>query len=460
MNGFFSRFAACLAVASVVFTAPAVLANGADLDEELRLNTAITVTGKDVHLGDIFTGYLSRPEKVVAQAPRPGQRMVLSAEWLNNLARTYGLNWKAANGYDRAVVYQPGQTVSAKEILTAVKADLIAKGMPGNFSIAPGTQIPSVTIAADTAIDIGVREAFFDAHNKTFSAVVEIPPGAPNAQYVTMRGNAYPVVTVPSLKEAAAKNTVITAEMVSMLDLPEEQMRPDTITDPAALIGKSPKVYVRAGTPVRENDVAQMTLVEVPVLTADVRRDTPIAKAQVTFATFNGADLPGDVVTDARQLIGHTPRRLLTAGTPLRRGDVQMIRQIQVPVASRDLPRGQVLDKSDITWVSMEDSDVVANTVTEESELLGRATKHPIRAGASMRTYDIARPVAVERGKLVTILWSTASMNLTAQGQALETGGVGDVIRVNNTKSKTTLTVEVIDAQTVRITTPQQTASR
>src|SRR4051812_30762014 len=96
----FSRFVAGITVASTLLLAgTAVAGNG--LDDQLQLNTAITVTGKDVHLGDIFTGYLSRPEKVVAQAPRPGQRMVLSAEWLTTLAHTYGLNWHAVNGYDR-----------------------------------------------------------------------------------------------------------------------------------------------------------------------------------------------------------------------------------------------------------------------------------------------------------------------------------------------------------------------
>ena len=65
--------------------------------------------------------------------------MVLSAEWLSNLAHTYGLNWQPTNGYDRAVVYQPGQVIAAPEILAAVKGDLIAKGMPGNFSIRSST---------------------------------------------------------------------------------------------------------------------------------------------------------------------------------------------------------------------------------------------------------------------------------------------------------------------------------
>ncbi|MBY0511893.1 MAG: flagellar basal body P-ring formation chaperone FlgA [Rhodospirillaceae bacterium] len=450
---------AAVTLGTLLFAGTAAANEAHGLDDGLQLNTAITVTGRDIKLGDIFSGYLSRPEKVVAQAPRPGQRLVLNAEWLSALARTYGLNWRAANGYDRAVVYQPGQTISAHEIIAAVKADLIAKGMPANYSVAPNAQLPTVTTAVGAA-DVGVREAFFDASTKTFSAVVEIPPGAPNAQFVSMRGAAFAVVAVPTLKESAPKNTVITAAMLTTLDLPEEHMRPDTITDAAALIGKAPKIFVRAGVPVRETDVAQMTLVEVPVLNMDMRRDSTIAQSHVTFATFSADALPGDVVTDPRQLIGHTPRRSISAGTPMRRGDIQMVRQVQVPVAARDLTRGEVLDSQDITWVTMDDGDIVSNTITDEADLMGRATKHPIRAGQPLRTYDIARPVAVARGKLVTILWSSAAINLTAQGLAMEAGGVGDVIRVTNTKSKTIVTVEVIDATTVRVASQPQTASR
>ncbi|MCC6915637.1 MAG: hypothetical protein IT566_18210, partial [Rhodospirillaceae bacterium] len=111
------------------------------LDEGLRLNTAITVQGDAVTHGDVFQGYLSRPEKVVAQAPKPGQRMTLSAEWLEDTARTYGLDWRPVNTFDRAVVYQPGQTVSGAEIIAQVKAALIANGMPENYGVANATTI-------------------------------------------------------------------------------------------------------------------------------------------------------------------------------------------------------------------------------------------------------------------------------------------------------------------------------
>jgi len=462
-RGMFTRLIAPFASASLAFAllAGTALANDTanTLDDQLQLNTAITVSGPDVTLGDIFTGYLTRPEKVVAQATRPGQRLTLSSAWLSKLAHTYGLGWQPTNGYDRAVVYQPGQAVSVQEIIAAVKAELIAKGMPSNYSVLPAGTLPTMTVSMNTTTTIGVREAFFDAQQKSFSAVVEIPPGTPEAQFVSFRGQAFPVVTVPVLKESAAKTAVITSAMITTMDLPEEQMRADTITDAAMLIGKTPKAFLKAGLPIRETEISQATLVEVPVLTTDIRRDGTISESAITFATFNAGDLPADVITDAHQLVGRTPRRFLAAGAPMRRGDVQMVRQVQVPVVARDINRGETIDAKDITYVSMNDTDVVANVLMDEEAIVGRLTKHPIRAGQTLRGFDIFRPTAVERGKLVTIVWSTAAMNLTAQGLAQQPGGIGDVIRVTNSKSKTSVLAEVIDAQTVRVAS-QEAASR
>ena len=121
------------------------------------------MSGDSVRLGDIFSGYLSRPEKVVTRAPAPGQRMVLSAEWLSNLAHTYGLAWHPISEYDRAIVYQPGKTVSPQDILAAVKSALVEKGLDTNSALMPVASVGSVTVASASATDIGVREAFYDA---------------------------------------------------------------------------------------------------------------------------------------------------------------------------------------------------------------------------------------------------------------------------------------------------------
>ena len=440
---------------------PAVSASHAleaDVADRIQLNSSITVTGDVIRLGDVFSGYLVRPEKVVANAPRPGQRIMLSADWLTTLAHTYGLEWRPTSAYDRAVVYQPGQTVSPADILSTVRKALAAKGMPANFDLSATSPLEAVTVAMTAGTDIGVREAYYDANAKAFTAVVEIPANDPKAFFVPLRGVAFATLPVPVLKENAPKNKIITAAMIDVVNVREELVKSTTITDPSLLIGKSPKFFVKSGLPVQESDVAQVRLIEIPVMGTETSRETKITKNQIVMATFNASDLPQDAVLDAAQLLGKSPRRNLPAGSPIRRGDVQMVRQVQVPVAVRDLDRGEMLTASDLTLVTLTDAEVVGNVLVDMNQIIGRSTKHAMRAGQMMHAFDIARPVAVERGKLVTLIFSVPMMSLTSQGIAQEQGGVGDAIRVTNSKSNTTVVGEVIDARTVRIGM-KQTAS-
>jgi flagella basal body P-ring formation protein FlgA len=46
-------------------------------------------------------------------------------------------------------------------------------------------------------------------------------------------------------------------------------------------------------------------------------------------------------------------------------------------------------------------------------------------------------------------------MSLSTQGKASEAGGIGDVIRVINTSSKTAVFAEIIGPQKVRVTSRQ-----
>jgi flagella basal body P-ring formation protein FlgA len=428
------------------------------LDEELKLKTSITVVGDVVTLGDVFEGYLSRPEKVITQAPRPGQRMTLTADWLADTARTYGLAWKPANSFDRAIVYQPGQAITSNDMLGAVKNALVESGMPATYGLTPSVPVATVTVAMGAAKGVDVREAMFDANTRTFSAVVQVPPGDPQAMFIQVRGVAFATVQVPVLKQAASKTTTISADMIDLIALPESQMRPSTVIDPNVLIGKTPKMFLRAGQPIREMELTQITLVEVPVFTADMDHETRITHDHVKMLAVDAALVPGDAVTSPDFLVGKRARRTLAANTPIRRNDVAVMRQIEVPVAARDVPRGTTLTEDDITFMNMDEADLVGNIATDLDTIVGQVTRLTLRSGQPVRTHAIAKAVAVERGQSVTMVWSVASINLTAQGNAMEKGAVGDVIRVTNAKSKETMLAEIIDNRTVRIAAPQQTS--
>lgn len=458
-SSFAARFA--VALAATFAAAPMAMAAGTDMiDEELGLKTTITIQAPVVTLGDVFDGYLARPEKVVTRAPKPGQRMELSAEWLAATARTYGLNWQPANSLDRAIVYHPGQNVTNGDILAAVKASLVANGMPAALEIKSSTPITPVTVSLSAAKDVGVRETQYDAASKVFSAVVQVPANDPNSVFLQVRGVAFATVQVPVLKEAVGKNATLTADMIEFITVPQDQVKPATVTDPDQLVGKTPKMFLKAGEPIRETQLTHIVFLQIPVLIDGMDRDGRIGDEHVKMIEVDAALLPPDAVTDTAFLIGKTPRRPLTAGAPIRRADVALMRQVEVPVATRDLPTGSVVSESDITWVMVNASEAVNGVASSPDEIVGQATRYLVRAGQQFRANSIAKEIAVKRGQSLTVLWSVQSINLTARGTANEQGSVGDVIRVTNIKSNQTVLAEIIDARTVRVAAPAQMSAR
>lgn len=420
-----------------------------------RLKPSVTVTGPTVTLGDLFDGDIMRPEKAVAKAPEPGQRFVLGARWLTNLARNYGIDWRPANTYDRATVYRPGQTISETEILDTVRATLSIHGMPSNYGLDVASPLGNVTIAAEAAPEIGVREAFFDATSRTFSAVVEIPKGSPNAQFFPLRGTAYPTISVPVVDRNVSKNTLITDAMVQWIDFPADALRRDTVMDDRLLVGKSPRSYVRAGQPIRDGELEQVSLIDVPVPRHDLHEDTEISQSHIEWVTMNQADLSRAIVTDADRLIGLTPRRFLPAGAPIRVSDVHAVSLIEIPVALRDIRRGTLITENDFHWVSMNEHELVGDVLMDADDIAGLTSRRTIRTGQVFHSRDLRVPVVVERGKIVTIRLSTPYMQLSAKGKALENGGAHETIKVVNTLSNKTILATVVDENTVTVETLQ-----
>lgn len=431
----------------------------ANLGEALpiRLNSSVTVTEEVVRLRDLFGGDLMRGDKVVAQAPAAGQRVTLSAEWLANLAHTNGIDWQPAGAYDRAMVYRPGQTVTAGEITAAIRAELTTHGMPRNFGLKPFTAITSATIGLNASKTVKVREALYDSATSSFSAVVEIAAGDPTASFMPVRGMTLPVVSVPTLKQGIARNTALSADMVEMIDLPESEIASDTVLSVNGLIGMTPRSYLKSGQSIRSSEIYRLNLTEVPVLRAEMRRGGEISAADIVWVAVNADDLPNDAVTTEDQLIGKAARRFLSAKTAIRRGDVQNLVVVEVPVAARDLRRGMTLSAGDLNWVRVPENEIVGEIVRSEKELVGRIANTGVRAGQTFRTLSVIRPVAIPKGKLITVIYNSHKMSLTARGKVLEDGAIGQVIRVNNTKSNHVVFAEVIDEATVRVT-EQQTA--
>ena len=71
--------------------------------------------------------------------------------------------------------------------------------------------------------------------------------------------------------------------------------------------------------------------------------------------------------------------------------------------------------------------------------------------GSRLRSSDLTRPAMVQKGASVLMLLDSPGIALTAQGQALEAGAIGERIRVLNPVSRAVVEAEVIGPDRVRV---------
>ena len=183
---------------------------------------------------------------------------------------------------------------------------------------------------------------------------------------------------------------------------------------------------VLAGLAARQVDVRGATLEFIGLsATASLAADAALVIDRLTFQPATQRFVALVVATAP----GLAPQRISAIG--------RLVRETQVPVPNRPLPAGRAIAAGDLEWVSMGDRQLPANVARDPQEMVGRLARRALPQGAPVITADLKRPVAVARGTLVTIILGTPTMRLTARGQALDEGAVGDTIRVANAQSRT-----------------------
>ncbi|MGB4827892.1 MAG: flagellar basal body P-ring formation chaperone FlgA [Paracoccaceae bacterium] len=104
-------------------------------------------------------------------------------------------------------------------------------------------------------------------------------------------------------------------------------------------------------------------------------------------------------------------------------------------VAVRTLPAQTVVQEGDVALVDAE----IDGALTEIGPALGQEVKITVYAGRPLRPSDLGTPTLVERNQIVNLVYMSGTLTILADGRALTRGAEGDVIRVMNLASKTTV---------------------
>lgn len=113
-------------------------------------------------------------------------------------------------------------------------------------------------------------------------------------------------------------------------------------------------------------------------------------------------------------------------------------------VATRMIRPHEVLASEDLRPVNDEGMEVLAMLIGQEA----RVALYP---GRAVRRTDVGPPALIERNQLVPLMFDTGMIQIQTEGRSLGRGGVGDVIRVMNLSSRTTVSARIAEDGTARV---------
>jgi flagella basal body P-ring formation protein FlgA len=114
-------------------------------------------------------------------------------------------------------------------------------------------------------------------------------------------------------------------------------------------------------------------------------------------------------------------------------------------VATRTIRAQSVIGPADVAVVA----DGVPGAVTRPDMAVGQEARVTIYAGRPILVADLGAPAVIDRNQTVQIGFMAGGLRIWAEGRALARGSVGDVIRVMNVSSRTTVTGRIASDGTV-----------
>jgi flagella basal body P-ring formation protein FlgA len=120
---------------------------------------------------------------------------------------------------------------------------------------------------------------------------------------------------------------------------------------------------------------------------------------------------------------------------------------------TRSVKKGEILKESDFALRPMR-VNRAGIYASRASQAAGRSLKKNLSQGEAIVLGLLVEAPIIERGKSVTVLVQSAGITVKTKGEALESGALGDEIKVRNLASKAVLTAVVVASDTVEVKVP------
>ena len=223
----------------------------------LALKESVVVNDDVVRLGDLFEQPLSMGDSPVAQAPLPGQTIVLDNRFLRSLIRAYALDWAPASKYQRVLVARQAQKIDPNQVTEQVKDALRDYlGTDKEVEIAFDVGDTNLVLPTNVPATLAVQDIRFDPTSQRFAAQLIVPASGPTLISRLVAGSVYETVQLPVLARAVAPGDVIQRPDLDWMAIRIDRVAANAVTDPKQLVGMTARRPLRANQMLRMSDIA------------------------------------------------------------------------------------------------------------------------------------------------------------------------------------------------------------
>lgn len=133
------------------------------------------------------------------------------------------------------------------------------------------------------------------------------------------------------------------------------------------------------------------------------------------------------------------PLLLLQIAAPSARAQERMVPMPRQVIYPGDIIRNSMLTDVTVDDDAADDGAIVGN----RAALIGKIAKRTLLPGHEIQAMAIENPRAVANGAHVTLIFREGGLTIVTSAQALEPGGVGDIIKVRNEDTGLTVTGKI-----------------
>jgi len=123
----------------------------------------------------------------------------------------------------------------------------------------------------------------------------------------------------------------------------------------------------------------------------------------------------------------------------------------EVPVASRNLGRGEVVRMSDFIMARLNLAQLPSSVLDTPQQLVGQEVKQAVRQGEPFAKDYLALPAVIRKGDRVKLMFKSALLEASATGIALAEGRLEDLIDVRNSSSMKIVQGKIVAPGIVRV---------